>query len=103
MYHFVYTDNDQPGESADNSNYIKDTVLEEQLAYLRENNYYYPSFRELCAYINGEIDLPEKSVILTFDDAEQGFLDYGVPLLEAYQVSGSISRQSGRCGARLPK
>ena len=53
---------------------------------LVENDYYYPSYQELSAYIAGTHSLPAKSVVLTFDDGERGFLDYGVPLLEQYQV-----------------
>lgn len=84
MYHYVYTADDQPDEL--NTNYIEDVKLEEHLQYLTENDYYYPSYQELLAYINGEIDLPEKSVILTFDDGQKGYLNYGIPLLEKYEV-----------------
>ena len=84
MYHYVYTANDMPDEL--DANYIEDVELEEQLQYLTSNNYYYPSYQELSEYIAGRHSLPEKSVFLTFDDGEGGFLDYGVPLLEKYGV-----------------
>lgn len=84
MYHYVYTEGDYPA-GLDN-NYILDTELEKQLKYLVENDYYFPSFDELRAYIDGRIALPEKSVILTFDDGQTGFLKYGVPVLEKYKV-----------------
>jgi peptidoglycan/xylan/chitin deacetylase (PgdA/CDA1 family) len=84
MYHWVYTKDDVP-EKLD-SNSILDTKLEEHLKYLKENNYYFPSFKELEAYVNGEISLPSKSVILTFDDGKTNFLKYGIPLLEKYQI-----------------
>lgn len=84
MYHYVYTKEDVPKQL--NTNYILDTKLEEQLQYLKEENYYFPSYQELSAYINDEIDLPEKSIILTFDDGEKGFLNYGISLLEKYKI-----------------
>ena len=84
MYHYVYTKEDVPENI--NTNYLLDTDLEDQLAYLTSQNYYFPSYKELYAYIKGEIDLPEKSIILTFDDGQKGFLEYGIPLLEKYQV-----------------
>ena len=84
MYHYVYTDSDIPDEL--NDNWILDSDLEEQLKYLTENEYYFPSMSELRAYIDRRISLPEKSVILTFDDAQLGLYDYGVPLLEKYKV-----------------
>lgn len=84
MYHYVYTANDYPASL--DANYILDTELEKHLNYLVENDYYFPSFDELRAYIDGRIALPEKSVILTFDDGQTGFLKYGVPVLEKYKV-----------------
>ncbi len=84
MYHYVYTKDDVPDSL--NTNYILDTDLEEQLQYLSENNYYFPSYEELAAYVNGTLTLPKKSVILTFDDGQNGFLKYGIPLLEKYQI-----------------
>lgn len=84
MYHYVYTDQDFPENI--NGNYIKDTDLEAQLQYLTENNYYFPGFAELRAYVDGKISLPENSVILTFDDGQYGFLNYGIPLLDKYKI-----------------
>lgn len=84
MYHYVYTEEDQP-ETLD-TNYILNTKFEQHLQYLTENDYYFPSFAELRAYIDGTHSLPQKSVVLTFDDGQFGFLDYGIPLLEQYQV-----------------
>ena len=84
MYHYVYTEYDAPGKL--NSNYILDTDLEEQLIWLKENDFYFPSFAELRAFVDGKISLPMKSCILTFDDGQQGFLNYGIPLLEKYEI-----------------
>ena len=84
MYHWVYTADDVP-EDLD-ANWILDTDLEEQLKFLKENNYYYPSWKELNAWIAGEISLPNKCIIMTFDDGKKAFLEYGVPLLEKYEV-----------------
>lgn len=84
MYHFVQPEDSLVGVS--DANIISDTLLAQELTYLKENGYYFPSFEELRAYVNGEIDLRERSVILTFDDAHQTFLDYGIPVLQAYEV-----------------
>ena len=58
MYHYVYTEDDKPEKL--NSNYISDKDLESQLKYLKEEGYYFPSFKELRAYADGEIALPQK-------------------------------------------
>lgn len=86
MYHYVATAETFPLGDPYVANYILDTDLESHLAYLKENKFYYPSYQELYAYANGEIDLPAKSIILTFDDGELGFLNYGIPLFEKYEI-----------------
>lgn len=84
MYHYVYTEQDRPDSV--NGNYLLDTKLREQCEYLQDSGYYYPSFEELRAFVDGTHSLPAKSVILTFDDAEAGFLRYGIPILNEYEV-----------------
>ncbi len=85
MYHYVYTEDDPPDDT-ENNNYLLDTKLEAQLKYLSENEYYYPSYEEVRGFIDGTHTLPAKSVVLTFDDGQKGFLKYGIPLLEKYHV-----------------
>lgn len=84
MYHYVYDEGKPPAKM--DANYISNTKLEAELKWLSDNDYYYPSFAELRAYLEGMHSLPKKSVVLTFDDGEQGFLDYGTPLLNEYHV-----------------
>lgn len=84
MYHNVY-DPDNPPLNVD-SNYISTDDLDAQLRYLVDNNYYFPTWKELRRYIDGEIDLPVKSVVLTFDDCDKLFQQYGIPLLEKEDV-----------------
>lgn len=84
MYHYVYDEAAPPEEI--NGNYITTTKLAAQCEYLQQNDFYYPSFQELRAWIDGTHSLPAKSVVLTFDDGEYNFLDYGIPVLEQYEV-----------------
>lgn len=84
MYHWVYPDEQVPDDL--NDNYISAGLLEQHLKYLTENGYYYPSWKELRAYIDGKIALPEKSVILTFDDGTYLFMNNGIPLFEKYKI-----------------
>lgn len=84
MYHYVYSA-DTPPENL-NGNYLLDTKLAEQLAYLTENDFYFPSMNEVRAYLEGTHSLPARSVVLTFDDGEAGFLSRGIDLLEQYGV-----------------
>ncbi len=45
MYHYVYTPDDLP--KTINPNYILDSKLEEQLKYLKEQDFYFPSYQEI--------------------------------------------------------
>ncbi|MDO4501859.1 MAG: polysaccharide deacetylase family protein [Coriobacteriia bacterium] len=85
MYHYVYTEDDRPADTS-NTNYLLDTKLAAQLKWLKENDYYYPSYQELRGFVDGTHSLPKKSVVLTFDDGQSGFLKHGIPVLEKYQV-----------------
>lgn len=84
MYHWVYTADDVPEEL--NVNWILDTDLEEQLKWLSENEFYYPGWKELRAWVDDEISMPAKCAVLTFDDGKEAFLKYGVPLMEKYRI-----------------
>lgn len=85
MYHTVYDPLDPPNVRIDN-NFISTVNLEEQLQYLTNEGYSFPTWDEVRLYIDGVIDLPEKSVVLTFDDGTDGFRKHGVPLLNKYKV-----------------
>ena len=84
MYHYVY-DKDNPPDKL-NSNYIEVDDLEAELKYLVDNDYYFPTWREVRKYIDGDLLLPEKSVVLTFDDGSKSFLELGAPLFDKYKV-----------------
>lgn len=84
MYHHVYTDDDPP--ETDDTNYLHADKLASHLEWLQKEDYYFPSYPELVAYIAGTHSLPKKSVILTFDDGQMGFFKHGVPLFEQYKV-----------------
>lgn len=87
MYHWFYDDTkgEKAGE-ANTHNYIAKTNLVNQVKYLTENNYYYPTWQELIDYINKKIDLPEKSVIITDDDCVDSFFNVALPVFQEYKV-----------------
>ena len=49
MYHYVYDANSVPENL--NSNYIEVGTLEEELKYLHENDYYFPTWKEVREYL----------------------------------------------------
>ena len=84
MYHWVYTAEDVPDDL--DGNWILDTTLDEQLSFLDENDFYYPGWKELRAWIDDEISLPATCTVLTFDDGKEAFLKYGIPVLEKHNI-----------------
>lgn len=101
MYHYVYSKDDAPANL--NANYLLDTKLAEQCKYLKDNDYYFPSFQELRAWVDGSHTLPAKSVILTFDDGQSGFFKYGVPVLEEYEVPATSFVIGSKAAKRVKK
>ena len=86
MYHDVYDPANPPEGATTNQNMISTTSLDEQLQWLNDHSYYYPSWAELAAYIEGKHSLPERSCALTFDDGTQGFLNLAIPELEKHKI-----------------
>ncbi|MDY2960595.1 MAG: polysaccharide deacetylase family protein [Hornefia sp.] len=84
MYHNVYNEKKPPKKI--DANCISSKALEGELKYLKKNNYYFPTWKEVKSYIDGKVDLPKKSVVLTFDDGTELFEKNGVPLLIKYKV-----------------
>ena len=87
MYHWFY--DDTKGEKAGNvntHNYIAKSELIKQLKYLNDNDFYYPTWQELIDYIDGKIDLPKKSVIITDDDCVDSFFYVALPVFQEYKV-----------------
>jgi peptidoglycan/xylan/chitin deacetylase (PgdA/CDA1 family) len=64
--------------------------FEQQLEYLRKNGYKTIRFRELKKLLDNQEPLPEKSVILTFDDAYRNFSRLALPLLKKYNFRATL-------------
>lgn len=99
MYHYVYDEKDPPADLHDRwGNYIGAAALTEEINWLKSEDYYFPTWKEIRMYVDGEMVLPEKSVVLTFDDCSKTFLKYGIPVLEKCQVTATsfvITSQDG--------
>ncbi len=61
--------------------------FEEQLKWLKENDYTVISLQDLVSYLRGEKNaLPEKPVVITADDGWESVYTYLVPLAKKYQM-----------------
>lgn len=101
MYHFFY--NAKAGEKGPDNNWMEISAFEEQMKYLSENNFYFPSWEEVEAYINGTKLLPEKSVVVTIDDGDKTFIDLAIPIINKYNVKATSFVVTSWNGDWLPK
>ena len=84
MYHFFY--DSSSGEKGKDNNFLDISKFEQQLKYLKENDFFFPTFEELSQFIDNKMDLPKNSVILTIDDGDASFFTLAIPVIEKYQV-----------------
>ncbi|MFR3468284.1 MAG: polysaccharide deacetylase family protein [Oscillospiraceae bacterium] len=64
--------------------------LEEHLAALQDAGYTTITFQDLLAYVEQGTELPEKPVLLTFDDGYESNYTLAYPLLQQYQMKATI-------------
>ena len=95
MYHFFY--DTSLGEKGVDNNFLELSKFEEHLNYLKDNDFFFPTFSELELFIDGKIDLPAKSVILTIDDGNQTFFRLAVPVIEKSEIPVTSFVITGSC------
>ncbi|MDU4697688.1 MAG: polysaccharide deacetylase family protein [Paenibacillus sp.] len=88
MYHYLTPKqyNKEPG----NNSMINLEAFEQEMAYLHEQGYYTASLSELEQYVRGQMTLPAKSVVITFDDGYQNNYIYAYPILKSYGFKAAI-------------
>jgi peptidoglycan/xylan/chitin deacetylase (PgdA/CDA1 family) len=77
------------GETDDLYN-ITANQFEEQMAYLTRNGYHAISLEDLFNFYNGQGKLPEKPVVITFDDGYEDNYLVALPILEKYNLSATV-------------
>ncbi len=83
MYHFFYDKNKEEGKDG---NHLEISKFEEQMKYLSENDFYFPTWQEVEDFIDKKQELPEKSVVITADDGDPSFFELAVPILQKYNI-----------------
>ena len=86
MYHHVLRDTHRAGKYV-----LPEQTLREDLAYLQACGYTSVTVGDVLAFVKGEKELPEKIVMLTFDDGYQSMETYVLPLLQAYGMKAVLS------------
>lgn len=83
MYHHL-------AEEGDGGDTISVTRFEEHMAALQAAGYTAVSFADLYNYVNYGTDLPEKPVVITFDDGYTSNYTLAYPILQKYGMKATI-------------
>ena len=93
-YHFLY---DSEKETCNEVICQSFNQFESHLKYIRENDYFTLKLNELEWYMDGKIQIPEKSIVLTIDDGTI-FNVGAIKLLEEYDVNATLFVITGWVG-----
>lgn len=87
-YHYVI--NVEAGERKDcqQSICLTDVQYDEQMKYLKDNEYYTATMEDLELWIDKKINLPEKTVVITIDDG--WFVERNIQILEKYGLHATL-------------
>ena len=86
MYHSILKDEARIGKYV-----VSPKSFEQDLIFLKDNGFETVNFSDLTAYVYKGKKLPEKPVMITFDDGYYNNLVYAGPLLEKYNMKAVIS------------
>lgn len=86
MYHSLLKDSQMQGTYV-----ISPEDFERDMKYLKEKGYSSVTFKDLTDYVNKGTPLPEKPIMITFDDGYYNNYLYGMPILKKYGYTAVIS------------
>ncbi|WFA08550.1 polysaccharide deacetylase family protein [Tissierella sp. Yu-01] len=75
---------------SNNSAVISFEEFKEQMDFLYNNGFYTATLDELQDFLNGKIQLPKKTVVITFDDGYLSNAIYAYPIMQQYNFRGTI-------------
>ena len=81
MYHFVLKNSNTKNKFT-----ISESTFEEDLKYIKNNNYTTILVQDLINYTENKTNLPEKPILLTFDDGAYNNYLYAFPLAKKYNM-----------------
>ena len=87
-YHYTIDKNSEEGIECKQSICMSDTQVDEEIKYLKDNNFYPVTMEDLYLFLTGKIQLPEKSVAITIDDG--WYLARMIGILEKYEMQGTL-------------
>ncbi len=92
VYHFTYDFSNLEEKKeclkANSTICLSDKVFSNQLKYLKDNDFYTATLNDLEMFIDGKINLPEHTVVITIDDGY--FVSAAIKVLEKYNMHATL-------------
>ena len=93
MYHHLLKDEENPFK--DNGAILSVETFKKHMDLLYKNGYYTVRLDELEGFVKGELKLPKRSVVITFDDGYKSNYEYAYPILKKYGFQAAVFVISG--------
>ena len=97
MYHYI-GGNPNPEDIGRDNLSVSPEKFDEQMEYLSKNGYTPITLDTMVAGLSGQITLPEKTLILTFDDGYMDFYLNAFPILQKYGFKSALFVPTGFMG-----
>ncbi len=92
VYHATYDHTNQEEKvkciNANSTICLSDIQFDEQMKYLKDNNFYTATMKDVELFVDGVVQLPEHTVVITIDDGY--FADAAVKVLEKYDLHATL-------------
>ena len=93
-YHFFYKDDQDRKKNCNQTICLDINKFKEHLKYLNDNDFKILTIDEFVSWMYGELEIPEKSVLITIDDGAWGVSkekgNYLIPTLEEYKAHATL-------------
>ncbi len=86
MYHHISNKQSALGKYV-----VSPEQFKNDIEYILSLGYTPISTTQLADYVDGKGELPEKPILITFDDGHESFYAYAFPLLKQYKISAVLS------------
>lgn len=77
---------------------VDSQIFDRQMGYLFSQGYTTLSAKKLVAALRDHTSLPQKSIVITFDDGYKSVYDYAYPILQKYHFTGNLMISTGLIG-----
>ena len=79
---------------------VSETAFRDQMKYLKENGYRVITLGNLLDFLDFKVQIPKKSVLITFDDGWGSLYDIAFPILRDYGFSATLFVYTDFIGGR---